>query len=167
MENKDFTVTKELFATRGQRFLNCLIDLVILYIIWISIGFTLIVIADISNSYELSERIETMNGLEQFLSGTVIMILYYGFMEINFSRTIAKYFTKTFVVMRDGSKPDAKTIVKRTLCRFIPFEAITFLNIHSRGWHDAFSQTYVVKKHEFNEKKRLFVPSDQVGDNVI
>ncbi|MET0760089.1 MAG: RDD family protein, partial [Flavobacterium sp.] len=107
MENKDFTVTKELFATRGQRFMNCLIDLVILYIIWISIGFTLIIIADISNNYDLSERIETMNGLEQFLSGAVVMILYYGFMEINFSRTIAKYFTKTFVVMRDGSKPDA------------------------------------------------------------
>jgi uncharacterized RDD family membrane protein YckC len=57
--------------------------------------------------------------------------------------------------MKDGSKPNVYTIIKRTLCRFIPFEIFTFLG-SKRGWHDVFSNTYVVKKHLFNDKKKLF-----------
>lgn len=156
MENKEFTVTDTLLASKGDRFLNYLIDSLIVYIVWISIGTTIILIADITNNDALSERIETMTAMEHSLSFAGVMMLYYLVMEIYFSRTLAKYFTKTVVAMRNGSKPTTAAILKRTLCRFIPFEAFTFLGSKSRGWHDSFSHTYVVKKHKFLEKKQLY-----------
>lgn len=156
MENKEFTITDALLASKGDRFLNYLIDSLIIYIIWISIGTTIILIADIAGNTALSERIETMTAIAHSLSFAAVAMLYYMVMETYFSRTIAKYFTKTIVAMRNGSKPTTAAILKRTLCRFIPFEAFTFLGSKARGWHDSFSHTYVVKKHKFLEKKQLY-----------
>lgn len=153
MKNKEFTVTDDLLASKGQRFLNFIIDLVILYIIAASIETTIIIIAELTNSYEVSNWVKSMGSIEKFLYGVVIIILYYGLTEIYFSRTFAKYFTKTIVIMGDGSKPDGITIMKRTLYRLIPFEAFSFLGSNTQGWHDLMSQTYVVRKHEFNKKK--------------
>ena len=72
-----------------------------------------------------------------------------------FSRTFGKYFTKTIVVKHDGSRPNMKSIMIRTLSRLIPFEPFSFLTA-DRGWHDTLSVTYVVKKHDFIAKKKLF-----------
>ena len=57
------------------------------------------------------------------------------------------------VVNVHGAKPSVNAIIKRTLCRFIPFEPFTFLGLNSRGWHDSFSKTYVVKKHLLLERR--------------
>jgi uncharacterized RDD family membrane protein YckC len=156
MENKAFTVTDDLVASRGQRFLNLVIDLFVQYIIGSSIGATIVLVAEISTNYTLSNWLDSLDRMSKFFIGLLILAIYYYLTEMYFSRTIAKYFTKTLVVMKDGSKPNAYTIIKRTLCRFIPFEAFTFLGSNARGWHDVFSNTYVVKKHLFNDKKKLF-----------
>jgi uncharacterized RDD family membrane protein YckC len=76
-------------------------------------------------------------------------------MELYFSRTFGKYFTKTVVIKHNGSKPKVKSIVIRTLVRMIPIEAFSFLSGNSRGWHDTLSVTYVVNKHEFISKMKL------------
>lgn len=154
MENKKFTVTDDLLASKGQRFLNLIIDLFVQYIIGLSFWATVYIIAQITNNDGLYNWVGFTDRMTQFLIGILIVIFYYSFTELYFSRTIAKYFTKTLVVMRNGSKPNANTILKRTLCRLIPFEAFTFLGKRSRGWHDSFSHTYVVRKHEFIEKKK-------------
>ena len=167
MENKEFTITDDLLASKGERFLNYIIDLLVLYVIVLCIGQTIFIIADITMSYGLADWVESMNSFEQSVFAILIVFFYYGLTEMYFSRSIAKYFTKTMVVRKDGSRPNSKTIIMRTLCRLIPFEPFSFSGNTSRGWHDMFSDTYVVKKHEFNEKKRLFYPSDQVGENVI
>lgn len=57
-------------------------------------------------------------------------------------KTVLKFITKTHVVNMDGSKPTFKTIMLRNLCRFIPFNALSFLG--NRGWHDSVSKTQVV-----------------------
>lgn len=158
MENKEFTVTDDLLASRGQRFLNGIIDLVIVYVILLSIGTTFILIAEITNSIAISNWVDSITTLEAALFGVIILILYYNFTEIYFSRSLAKYFTKTMVVMKDGSKPNGRAIFKRTLTRLIPFEFLSFFGTNSRGWHDTISNTYVVKKHAFNDKKKLFLP---------
>ncbi|MFV7234109.1 RDD family protein [Flavobacterium sp. ZB4R12] len=164
MENKNFTVTDDLLASKGQRFLNFIIDLVIIYVIEISIGTTLILIADITNSPGLSESVESLGIIEQILFGVIILILYYSFSEIYFSRTFAKYFTKTMVVLNDGSKPDNRTVFARTFCRLIPIDPFTFLGSNPRGWHDTISSTYVVSKHEFVEKRKLFF--EEIGGEL-
>jgi len=157
MENTKFSVTDDLLATRGQRFFNCILDLLIVHIILGSIGTTIIIIGDVSNNYELSNWIESTTTIEKLLFWSVILFLYYFLTETYFSRTFAKYFTKTIVVTKDGSRPNKRTISIRTLSRFIPLEALTFLGTNVRGLHDLFSDTYVVRKHDFNKKKGAFL----------
>jgi len=153
MKNTEFTVTDDLWATRGQRFMNCILDLLFVHIIMGSIGTTFIIIGDITNNYELSNWAESTSALERLFFWVVIVFFYYFLTETYFSITFAKYFTKTIVVAKDGSRPNKRAISIRTLSRFIPLECLTFLWGDFRGLHDLFSDTYVVRKHEFNHKK--------------
>jgi len=153
MENKEFTVTDDLLATRGQRFLNFIIDLLIVHTILISIATTVVIIGNITNNSDLSSWAESTTTLERLFFWVVMLFLYYFLTETYFARTFAKYFTKTIVVTKNGSRPKIHTIFIRTLSRFIPLEGITFLWGDFRGLHDLFSDTYVVRKHEFNHKK--------------
>jgi uncharacterized RDD family membrane protein YckC len=153
MENTKFTVTEDLLATRGQRIFNCILDLLIVHTVLISIATTAVIIGDITNNNDLSNWAKSTTTFEKFLFWIVILFLYYFLTETYFSRTFAKYFTKTIVVTKDGSRPNKRMISIRTLSRFIPLEGLTFLSGDLRGLHDLFSDTYVVRKHEFNEKK--------------
>jgi uncharacterized RDD family membrane protein YckC len=153
MENTKFTVTEDLLATRGQRIFNCLLDLLIVHTVLISIATTAVIIGDITNNNDLSNWAKSTTTLERLFFWAVILFLYYFLTETYFSRTFAKYFTKTIVVTKDGSRPSKRMISIRTLSRFIPLEGLTFLSGDLRGLHDLFSDTYVVRKHEFNEKK--------------
>jgi|APLak6261695196_1056220.scaffolds.fasta_scaffold05769_2 uncharacterized RDD family membrane protein YckC len=156
MENLNFTISTDLLASPVQRFFNLIIDLLIIYAILLGIETTIKIISDVTNSRFLSEGIENLDVVDQCVIGIIIAILYYSLTEIYFSRSLAKYFTKTVVTMKDGSKPDNKTIFMRTFCRLIPIDFLTFLKIPARGWHDTISGTYVVKKHPFVEKKGWF-----------
>lgn len=157
MESKKITVTDDLLASRGQRLSNLILDLAIGYVIWITIGTTIAIFADVANSSSLDNWISTMGRTEKGLSFAVVVGFYYYLTELYFSRSIAKFLTKTYVIMKDGSKPNYKIILKRTLCRFIPFEAFSFLVGTAGGWHDSMSETYVVKKHEFEKQKRIII----------
>nr|WP_315178209.1 RDD family protein [uncultured Flavobacterium sp.] len=155
MENKKFTVTDDLLASKSQRLLNFIIDVLIIYIIEITIGTTIIIIGDLTHSYAASNWVTSVSLIESFFFGLIILFFYYSITEMYFSRTFAKYFTKTLVVKNDGSKPNMKSIIIRTVSRLIPLEPFSFL-MTEKGWHDTLSVTYVVKKHEFVEKKKLF-----------
>lgn len=156
MENKKFTVTSDLLASNGQRFLNLVIDILTQHIIGLSIGMLIVLISESIKWYALADWIDQTDSTEQFFIGLFIFILYYLLTEIYFSRTIGKYFTKTLVVMKDGSPPNKKTILIRTLCRLIPFEFFSYMGDNLKGWHDIFSKTYVVNKRRFYEKKKLY-----------
>lgn len=153
MKNNTFTVTDDLLATRGQRIFNCILDLLIVHTVLISIATTVVIIGDITSNIDLSNWAKSTTTFEKFLFWIVILFLYYFLTETYFSRTFAKYFTKTIVVTKDGSRPNKRMISVRTIGRFIPLEGLTFLSGDLRGLHDLFSNTYVVRKHEFNEKK--------------
>lgn len=153
MENKEFTITSDLLASRSQRFLNFILDFFIIYMLWISIGTTLIIIGEITSIYALSNWAESTTTIEKLFLWLILFFLYYFLTETYYSRTFAKYFSKTIVVTKNGLRPNKKQIVIRTLCRFIPLEGLTFLGKNTKGLHDFFSDTYVVRKHEFNKKK--------------
>lgn len=157
MENKEFTITDDLLATKGQRFLNGILDLLIVHLILGIIGTTVTIVGDVTNNYDLSDWAASTTGYEKLLFWIVVLFLYYFLTEAYFARTFAKYFTKTIVITKDGVKADYKKIFLRTLCRFIPLEGLTFFVGNFRGLHDFFSDTYVVRKHEFNHKKGVVV----------
>lgn len=163
MKNIEFTITDDLLATKQQRFLNLIIDLLFLYIIILSVGTAIMLIGEASYNLVLSDWIKSMGWLEIVFYSLLIMFLYYSLTEIYFSRTFAQLVTRTVVVKKDGSKPDNKMLFKRTLFRFIPFEPFSFLGASARGWHDVFSETYVVKKKKLAKIMNLIQSSDETG----
>lgn len=164
---KQFVITEDIYATQGQRISNYLIDLVIQYIIAILLGVLAVLISELLGMYSFVDWIENMGRIEGYLLGFFILVIYYGTFEILLSRTIGKFITKTIVVLEDGSKPDAGTILKRTFCRLIPFEQFSFLGGYSRGWHDSISDTYVVNKAALEEEKRLFYDFEEIGSTPV
>jgi len=166
MKNTSFAITADLLASRGQRFLNFCFDLVFLYIIILSIGTSIILIAEVVNEFTVSAWVENLSNGEIAFYSASIMLLYYSLTEIYFSRTIAQLITKTVVVNKDGTKPDIKMLVIRSLCRFIPFEPFSFLGTNPRGWHDTFSNTYVVKKKKLAKNVRVFNDQEEFAQSI-
>ena len=164
MKNEEFSISDDLLASRFQRFLNLSIDLMFIYILVLSLGTTIILVALSANNFELSNWVKNLNPLEVSGYTAVIAFLYYYLTEQYFSRTIAKLITHTIVVNSDGSKPSARSFFSRTCCRFIPFEAFSFLGIVSRGCHDVFSETYVVKKRKLTKKRKHFETFTEVAE---
>ncbi|MEP7184358.1 MAG: RDD family protein [Rhodanobacter sp.] len=70
------------------------------------------------------------------------MLAYYFFFEGIWARTPGKLVLGTRVVSQHGDKPAFGQVVGRTLCRFIPFDALSFFG--EEGWHDSIPKTQVV-----------------------
>ena len=83
-----------------------------------------------------------LKDLPSFLLGAVFGCCYYLLFEGVWARTPAKLILGTVVVDEQGLRPRFGQIVGRTLCRFIPFEALSFFG--ARGWHDRIPRTHVV-----------------------
>ena len=155
METKEFAITDDLLASKGQRFINFIVDLFVVYLITIGIGAAINIIGQLMDNYKLSDWITSLTLIENLFFGLIVLFFYYAIMEMYLSRTIGKYFTKTLVVKHNGTKPEVKSIIVRTLVRVIAFEGFSFLNDNARGWHDTLSVTYVVKKHDFVAKMKM------------
>ncbi len=80
--------------------------------------------------------------------------LYYIIGEFFLQKTLGKLFTRSLVVDVYGEKPNLRKIILRTSIRFIPFEPFSFLN-EDRGWHDQWSETYVISEDELKTVKAL------------
>jgi uncharacterized RDD family membrane protein YckC len=160
MEN-EFKISDDLLASTWQRFFHYFVDTIVIYTIIFIIIF---LIAFICALLGLNSVVGWFDSLELgwYLIYFSFMIGYYVLFEGFFSRSVAKFITKTIVVNEDGSKPDFGTIFRRTLCRIIPFEPLSFFG--GRGWHDTIPEIYVVKKSLFLEKKELFHSFDQIGE---
>lgn len=118
-------------ASSSRRFYNMLIDQSIITITWSIIFFFFLRFVPSLDSE-----------LIQISSYLLIDFLYYVITESTFSQTIGKLITKTRVITNTGEKPELFIIIKRTLCRFIPLEAYSFIN-NEIGLHDRYSRTIV------------------------
>ncbi len=121
----------------GIRFLNYIIDFLVVYLIIIVI-FIILGIFIISSADDIIASIFTLIiTFGAFLS-------YYAFMEIKFQKTVGKFITKTKVVKINGEKPNTSDIITRSLCRLIPIDGISYLFVKN-GIHDYLSKTKVIK----------------------
>lgn len=162
---KPFSISKNISATNWQRFAHYVIDIIAIYAIILFFAFVISFITVAFDSYGFVEWTQNMNDLEAQLIFLIFMLTYYISMETFTSRSVAKFITGTIVVMENGSKPDFGTITKRTLCRFIPFDALSFFSTNGRGWHDSISDTLVVNKNRLETMKRLHNELDEIGTN--
>ena len=130
-------------TSQGKRFLNYLLDMVFImifiFIFAIIVGIVLALVAHSSLS-DLGDDTKLVEYIISFMG----ICIYYVIFEAITGRSIAKYITKTKVVNEIGEKPTFNMILVRTICRFIPFEAISILFNDGSCWHDSISKTKVV-----------------------
>jgi uncharacterized RDD family membrane protein YckC len=94
-------------------------------------------------------------------------IFYYLVFEFFFGRTIGKFITGSVVVNENGLKPNFRIVCVRTLSRFIPFDALSFLTKSGRIWHDSISKTYVVEKKDLERDMEIFYSLNFIGAKEI
>ena len=122
-------------ADKGARFGNYLIDIVLFVML-----FMLHVVA-------IEAIFGTAADPDSPLFSVYYLLLLFGYyflFEYFFGKTPGKFLTKTRVVDVNGEWPGGKKLLIRTLCRFIPFDSLSFL-FGSIGWHDSISGTMVVR----------------------
>jgi len=124
---------------KGKRFVNFILDILFGYIFAFVFAFLLGLLG-------LSALIDEMNLIFLIL---LIMTSYYVLFESLWGKSIAKFITRTKVVTESGDKPTFMSIIKRTLCRFNPYDPFSFLGENPDGWHDRISNTRVIKDEEF------------------
>lgn len=87
---------------------------------------------------------QAMRKIPNMVLGSLMLLTFYCFFEGIWARTPGKLAFGTAVVNLQGEKPSFPQIIGRTLCRFIPFEAFSFLG-DGDGWHDSIPKTQVVR----------------------
>jgi uncharacterized RDD family membrane protein YckC len=133
-------------ASGGKRFLHLIVDQFTAVIALSAFVFVVGIMGVVMGDEGLVDRLfGDSSGLLGNLMGIGVMGAYYLLMEGLFGRTLGKMITGTRVVnWKTGQKPGIGALVGRTLARFVPFEAFSFLGSEPGGWHDRWSGTMVV-----------------------
>jgi uncharacterized RDD family membrane protein YckC len=135
----------------GQRFAHFFIDLLVFYAIEYMLGFLL----GILNAVGIIGDIEVIIG---YLSGGLALFLvfplYYFLFEFFTQSSPGKMLLKRVVIDEFGNKPEFQTLLVRSLIRIVPFEGFSCL-FSERGWHDKWSNTFVVSKDELEKIQTL------------
>lgn len=151
---KPVEITFGMLATRNKRFINFILDSIIVTMIQLAVTMGSNWIYDNYGQEGFLIGPPVFGNFKYTLLGLGLNIVYYGLFESLNMRTAAKYVTDTMVVNRDGTQPDNARILLRTLCRLIPLEAITFLGRPPIGFHDNLSKTLVVDIYEFEKAQK-------------
>jgi|GEM_PF-663845 len=138
---------------------NYFFDIIILRILAFPVFF-IVAIALFKFGFLNPDSLNEIDPSTEFILGLSYVFLYYFIFESLCQRTPGKLITGTKVIDIDGRKPTLGAIAIRTLIRFIPFEAFSFPGKKAYGWHDRWSETYVVKAKRFGGKKfRTDIPA--------
>jgi uncharacterized RDD family membrane protein YckC len=150
-----YILEKKLLTSDRDRFFNCIIDFVFILVTIFIVTFFIVIIGNILqwDIYRMWE--ETLISLGFIGTYLSFAMIYYFIFEGLFGRTLGKIITGSVVINEYGLKPGFGAIFKRTLCRLIPFDALSFLGESGRMWHDSLSDTYVVEKNILEDQMKL------------
>src|SRR5437868_13605107 len=137
------------YATQGQRFVNWLIDNLLVrfglsYLVGMGVGFIMSLI-----SPQLLYDIVKDEGSVEFyllayLIGALTYIFYYTLCEKLFrGYTLGKLVSGTRAIRQDGAELTFKDAILRSLSRIVPFEV--FSGFNTLTCHDRWTHTMVVK----------------------
>lgn len=135
-------------ADSGVRLANFFID----YAVRFGYIFVLMGFEKIYQNYLSVEDASALLGFMMLFG----LFLYYPLTEYFYGKSVGKMLTRTSVVSVTGEKPSFLQILGRTLCRLIPFEALSFFSDRAVGWHDSFSDTRVVKDRYWKDYQSYF-----------
>ena len=114
------------------------------------INFLIDFVAVITIAYVIMTILDILNFIDKRNSGLIILFLvafcYFFLLELYIQKTLGKFITKTIVLKENGEKPTLSDLLIRSLCRFIPFDPLSFLYAQytPKGFHDTLSKTIVV-----------------------
>lgn len=96
------------------------------------------------------------NPMSQIIISGLISFSYFVFFEYFYYNTIGKSTMKTTVISTKTNQQDVtlSQIIIRTLLRWIPFEAVSFISKNPFGMHDKYSETKVIDYNESVHKIR-------------
>jgi uncharacterized RDD family membrane protein YckC len=132
-------------ASSGVRFLNYLIDRVVLYFIVTSIERAILPLLLTPPRVAFDIYYWTYLGAA-YLGVAMLDTLYYTVLEGTTGRTLGKLITNTRVVRDDGSPLTMKDTLYRSLSRLVPFEAFSGFGV---PWHDRWTQTTVTSNRKY------------------
>lgn len=167
MSDSDYILDENLLASNSKRFLNYILDHIFFMFLLALIGFILGILIALFDSTAISVWVQSLGNWGWNLILLFISIIYYILFESFSGRTLGKLITGTIVVNENGIKPDFGAVFKRSLCRLIPFNAISFLFNPGLGWHDSISDTYVVDKKALDESLKMFQDFKLIGIQEI
>jgi len=127
-------------ATTRQRALTFVLDLIFGYLLLMFSKSLMILLVD------------SLSLLDTFFIAYyfVAYFLYYLIFELVWGYTPAKLVMATRVVSKTGTNASLSQLLIRSLCRYIPFEFLSFLFVKPAqagkpvGWHDQLSATRVI-----------------------
>ena len=132
-------------ATKVRRFFNWLMDTLVVYAL-IALA---VVMAFLIGDDRVAVWIENMDRLTDYAISYAMAVVYYTIMEGVFGFSIGKLVTGTRVVDEYGKRLTFGRGFLRSVCRLIPFDAISLLLSDDdvrRAWHDSITRTYVVRR---------------------
>ncbi|KAF1712450.1 hypothetical protein CSC70_02715 [Pseudoxanthomonas kalamensis DSM 18571] len=130
-------------AGKWRRFFNWLIDRLMIY----GLAFVGFFVAAYVFGDGVLAWIENIDTLTDFALTYAATFLYYTFFEGLFGFSIGKLITNTRVVDERGDRLSFDRAALRSLCRLIPFDAVSLLLSDDRvrrAWHDSLAKSYVV-----------------------
>lgn len=150
--DKTFWRYKEINYVKGwPRFGHFLLDRVFYYIIAILVGITL---GGILGFFGYANLFYNFN--DRFLDLIFYCTVYPGYyllLESTSQASLGKLILGRVVVDEYGEKPAFKQILGRSFARIVPFEPFSCFG--TRGWHDEWSKTFVIRKKDLEELKVL------------
>jgi uncharacterized RDD family membrane protein YckC len=134
----------------GLRYVHVIVDYFIMMIIMMLLEF-------------LPEGTGPFQAIYTLIVGLFVLLLlpgYYTIMEFKFQQTPGKMITNSVVINEFAEKPRFRVCLLRTMIRFVPFEGFSCFGTPSRGWHDRWTNTYVVPKDEVQKLKELIAKNN-------
>jgi uncharacterized RDD family membrane protein YckC len=162
-EEKSFTRYKDVNTVTGwARFGHYALDVIFYDIFAMILAVPIVIILmtlgmDVEN---IGEGSGWYNILDRLISWLVLYPGYYILFESTMQSTPGKIILGRVVVDEYGEKPSFLTIVKRSYSRVVPFEAFSCLS--NLGWHDTWSDTFVIRKKDLEELK-LAIKAQEFG----
>lgn len=130
-------------ASKWRRFFNWLIDRLVIY----GLVFAGMVAAALVFGDRVLAWAENIDTLTDFAITYATTFLYYTFFEGLFGFSVGKLITNTRVVDEQGNRLSFGRAALRSLCRLIPFDAVSLLLSDDdvrRAWHDSLAKSYVI-----------------------
>lgn len=152
-------------AEKLLRFFNFLIDYVFAYIVIVLLFSTVVIIYSLLTGQDYAdnaERVGRMNPLmDRLITAFFYALLMFIIEFLTKGRSLGKLITGTMVVNENGGLPTSNDFLKRSFSRIVPFDTLSFFG--SRGWHDSWSDTKVVKRKAYLEALERENSIDDIG----